>query len=556
MPQSSTSTRRSHTSLAGDTGRNVTSKAGFRNTSAPAVSSSLIKIIQQGRSTGRMNLSQQSLEKLPKALFDDLLVIGNNNSSRPVDISLDRSSADGPSWWDSTDLTRLIIADNQIEELDPRIGEFQALTCLDAHNNCLKEIPTTVLSLINLTHLNLSTNLLTTLPPAAFDLPLVDLNVSANKLTSLDGVQHAVRLAVLDASDNDLTGELPDISSCINLTKLNLSKNRLRSIARTRWSNLTKLNDMNLEGNELVSPLFSENIVSLPSLTRLDLKFNKLTHLDDCITSPSLLDLFISYNPCKSIISVLGHSPKLSTLEMRDCAFDALPDDVVKLGDLTRLDISNNSISQLPPSLGKLVKLNVLSLTGNPIRLGIPASSGTVKILRFLRDKIAVGAATEEEDGTEGASNMSSAIPIESKVCDLSNRSLATLPPALAAGQVDKAMEKLYLHQNRLTCVSLPTSLSRALTELILHHNQLSEFPAGEFTSLRVLDLSSNQISRMPNSGGMFPRLSALNLASNKIRVMPSAKVFDELAAVVLSGNQIEDVEIGFCHGLIHLDLR
>ena len=89
---------------------------------------------------GRMNLSQQALRQLPEALFDESIRDKMTNSNRPIDVLLDRSSADGPCWWEVVDLTRLVVANNQIEVLDSRIGKFEALSALDAHNNCIKDL--------------------------------------------------------------------------------------------------------------------------------------------------------------------------------------------------------------------------------------------------------------------------------------------------------------------------------------------------------------------------------------------------------------------------------
>jgi hypothetical protein len=84
-----------------------------------------LKIIRQSRTSGRLNLSNQNLKSIPEALFtrEDVQPSAGN-------VALDKGESDF-SWWDEVDLTKLIIADNELESFDPRVNELGALTCID-----------------------------------------------------------------------------------------------------------------------------------------------------------------------------------------------------------------------------------------------------------------------------------------------------------------------------------------------------------------------------------------------------------------------------------------
>uniref|UniRef100_A0A8D0G217 Uncharacterized protein n=1 Tax=Sphenodon punctatus TaxID=8508 RepID=A0A8D0G217_SPHPU len=56
---------------------------------------------------------------------------------------------------------------------------------LNLYHNCIKSIPEAIKNLQMLTYLNISRNLLSTLPKYLFDLPLKVLVVSNNKLVSI-----------------------------------------------------------------------------------------------------------------------------------------------------------------------------------------------------------------------------------------------------------------------------------------------------------------------------------------------------------------------------------
>ena len=84
------------------------------------------KIIKQARTTGRLNLSNQRLKAIPEALFtrDDI-------TSKLSAVSFENSKSNEFNWWEEVDITKLIIADNEIQEIDPRLSELGALTSID-----------------------------------------------------------------------------------------------------------------------------------------------------------------------------------------------------------------------------------------------------------------------------------------------------------------------------------------------------------------------------------------------------------------------------------------
>lgn len=63
------------------------------------------------------------------------------------------------------------------------------------------------------------------------------------------------------------------------------------------------------------------------------------------------------------------------------------------LNSLKRLDISNNSIGNLPPELGMLSSLQNINSFGNPLKV---PNFGTEKLLKWLRNKIPIQDQKEE----------------------------------------------------------------------------------------------------------------------------------------------------------------
>ena len=132
--------------------------------------------------------------------------------------------------------------------------DFRALN-LSSKFESLSEIPIEVFGLSNLTGLVLDDNQLTSLPESIGQLAnLTELYLSGNQFTSLpESIAQLKNLMVLDLSSNQLTSLPESIGQLTNLTDLILSNNELTSLPET-ITQLTKLKKLNLRGNKLESP--------------------------------------------------------------------------------------------------------------------------------------------------------------------------------------------------------------------------------------------------------------------------------------------------------------
>jgi Leucine-rich repeat (LRR) protein len=84
----------------------------------------------------------------------------------------------------------------------------------------------------------------------------------------------------------------------------------------------------------------------------------------------------------------VGKCSALRSLDAGDNAIAEVPDFVLCMEHLTRLDLTNNNISKLPPRLGFMSYLRALLLDGNPLRVPRRAvvERGTAHLLEYLRD--------------------------------------------------------------------------------------------------------------------------------------------------------------------------
>jgi Leucine-rich repeat (LRR) protein len=124
---------------------------------------------------------------------------------------------------------------------------------------------------------------------------------------------------------------------------LDISKNRLENVPDL--SKLKSLKFLNASNNKITTMPF------LPLNGKLDrIYFGENALIDICMTS--LL------NSAESITELLVQANQLTVC----------PDDIHLLRNLKVLDLSNNCLTNLPPSLGYMTSLQKILLEGNSIR--------------------------------------------------------------------------------------------------------------------------------------------------------------------------------------------
>lgn len=122
----------------------------------------------------------------------------------------------------------------------------------------------------------------------------------------------------------------------------------------------------------------------------------------------NLKELYVGRNQLQSPPSAVassGAASRLPLLEMLDASDNQISDAGFLIGlksSLSRLNLQNNNLSNLPVELGFFPNLKSVLLEGNPLRAirRDVLEKGTVELLQFLRDRMSPGAATEANGKT------------------------------------------------------------------------------------------------------------------------------------------------------------
>ncbi|CAB4377232.1 unnamed protein product [Rhizophagus irregularis] len=573
-PSPSSTTPRSATSSV----RDVIAQARLKKANNKAVqqeeqndggSRSLNVIVKQAKSSGRLNISHRSLKEIPEEVWRMYEI-------DPKSITVDFTGSSSEVWYEQVDLVRLVAADNILEKIDKRIIEFGALTLIDLHNNNLSDLPEEFGQLQKLGILNLSHNKFSKLPDCLTSLKsLVELQISSNNLSGvLDPTfGNLSKLETLDISQNGITGLPLEISNLKNLRKLNLSKNKLKEIPGAALNGMTYLEELEIGENqlEIVFKDLDGQTVNLSSLTRLNVRQNKLRALDESQDStifhpsvkfPKLKELLVSLNRIESFGPLLHTTPNLEILDMGDNKFSEIPEGLVALKHLKRLDLGNNSLKLLPAELG-LLSLDVLVWEGNPLKNVSKGLKSTAALLKSLKDKVTtvdlnnMEGPTIPESGqhpgrlgkTSGALGNISQQGVASKSLDLSKKSLSDISQE---DLVELTFEPTTVSLSFNTFQAIPVGFKiyqNTITTLQLDHNKFTYFPSFDdpsivFSNINTLDLSANQLTSLPGESDhtAFPNLQVLNVNNNRIAELPTKLPFPKLLTFLAASNSLTSI--------------
>ncbi|KAG5515069.1 hypothetical protein RHGRI_036193 [Rhododendron griersonianum] len=217
----------------------------------------------------------------------------------------------------------------------------------------------------------------------------------------------------------------------------------------------------------------------------------------------------------------------------------AIPDEVWNCGPSARvLDLSHNSVEDVPAKIGCLSSIQKLLLNANEISDNSISWEG----LTSLKSLTNLSLSQNYLHGIAIIKTCVLVLYVKSEIYLIlsSLHSLTTLPSSLDALA---CLTQLDIANNKLT--SLPDEIGH-LTQLQVlkaNNNRICAIPTsiGECTSLVEVDLSANLLVDLPETFGNLHNLKALHLSNNGLKSLPPTlfKMCIRLSTLDLHGSEI-----------------
>ncbi|KAK6229469.1 hypothetical protein QUC31_002041 [Theobroma cacao] len=502
-----------------------------------------------------LNVSHNKLTDLPAA-------IGQLSMLKLLDVSFNSIVAIPEEIGSATSLVKFDCSSNHVKELPCSLGKCSDLSDLKASNNLITSLPEDLKNCSKLTKLDVEGNKLTALSEnffASWTL-LTELNASKNLLSGMpENIGCLSRLIRLDLHQNRILSIPPSIMGCSSLVEFYMGNNAL-SILPEELGSLSRLGTLDVHSNQLkeypvgacklclsVLDLSNNSLTGLPAelgnmttLRKLLLTGNPLRTLRSSLVNgptPALLRYLRSRlsegedseatTPAKEEVVTMAARLSLTSkeLSLEGMGLSVVPSEVWESGEIIKVNLSRNSIQELPIELSSCLALQTLILSRNNIKewpFAILKSLSNLSCLKLDDNPLR----QIPSDGFQAISML--------HILDLSGNA-ASLPENPAFSSLPH-LKELYLRRMQLLVVPSEIMSLCQLQILDLGQNSLQSIPEGlnSLTSLTELDFSDNNISALPPELGLLePSLQVLRLDGNPLRSIRRA-ILDKGTKAVL----------------------
>ncbi|KAK5708927.1 hypothetical protein LTR17_020255 [Elasticomyces elasticus] len=500
----------------------------------------------------------------------------------------------GVNWAEVVDLTRLLAADNELEELGDGVfpdrpaetwaegdggaetgSPFGGLEVMDLHGNHLVSLPIGMRRMERLTKLDLSHNKLenSCLEIVAEISSLRELRLGHNNLSGNfpSAVCGGLKgLEILDLKANRLLS-LPDaIRELVGLRVLDVGGNQLTTLPIGALQMLPLL-ELDASNNALIGSLFPLGCVGgHETLQVLNIANNSLAALTFSgeVGFPRLKVLDVTNNHFTGL-PAMGGWVELATLTAGDNKITEIPEGFTGLRKLRTVNFTGNELRLLDPEIARMESLEVLVLAANPMREKKYLSMTAADIKKDLRSKL-----EPEEDqvsepetviGPTGSHLGASMWAIQGNgVLDLASLKLSDdVNDRLGSTLRTEEVRELRLQLNALTSVPPALWLGQDLRILDLSNNPFGSedyFSAElELPVLQELNLSHCRLATLEPLMSQLtaPALRTINLTANKLSgAVPGLRItYPALTTLHARDNRFESLSADALRGFVTVDL-
>ncbi|XP_066993742.2 protein artichoke [Anabrus simplex] len=416
------------------------------------------------------------------------------------------------------DLMNLVMSDNEISEIEQHA----------------------FVRLSSLRDLDLSNNHITFIHSGTFssNVNLLELVLRRNELYDIEFIKNITTLRYLFLSENSIIS-LPDYAffGTPDLYRVNLARNKIKSVAPHAFDGLKELEDLDLSWNEITA-LEEETFQETPQLQRLNIAHNKISHVGFVQEALGLTHLYLAYNYIRNL-EAKAFAVDGGVLQSLDLSFNPLknlPQSALHgLFTLSFLNISNTGLTDLLPNvLASMPQLSSVDISGN--KLTVIDTIRSISNIRHIQLQNNILVLLKNDTFVN--------LTHEHTILDLSNNAISDVESGAFYGledvhAIDISRNSIStLHRNTFDIISnfwILDASHNAITELgfirnvstlrflIMSYNSIEKLPKlalanSKISLLHYIDLSSNKISDIhKNAFQNLKNVWDLNISRNKI---------------------------------------
>ena len=543
----------------------------------------LRKRIDGALASGQLNISAMKLNKVP----DEVM-----SMYEPSELSVN--------WAEVVDLTKFIVADNEIVQLEDSVfpdfspeevadddensNQFGGLEILDLRNNLLQSIPIGLRRLERLTSLNLSGNKLSNASlDVLWQLPRIqDLNLARNQLNGIINMPNSVmaNIRVLSLQGNQIETLAMTGNVLSPIARLDVSSNLLTELP---WEILSSFDlvQLNASANQLSIIALNPAVGGFTSLKELDLSRNTIEAIEPELTLSELQIFKINGNKLDSL-PLLSTFRSLITIQASENNLSELPQGLPSLNELKSADFGHNNIKIVDPRIARMETLTSLQLAGNPLQDRKYLTMDTEELKNDLLKRmepacqIAARDLQFQSNGLLDGSGLTNANTEESRylfkpvngILDLGSKSITSVNLSMIDLDPSIVVHTLRLSNNELTTFPIELlshpSLKWSLKSLDLSHNPLAStiylIDDLFLPTLQSLYIVSTGLTSLDALTTHFkaPELKELNISCHRLAGhVPWVRAwFPKCTTLLATDNWFSSVDVEGVRGLEVLDVR
>lgn len=323
------------------------------------------------QSTKVLDLKKKGITQLPINSMQQAAI-------EVLDLSDDQLTEIPDLVYKMTNLRKLILSGNKLQSIPDRIGELTNLEELyvsqsynginSSEAGTSKTLSDELFKLPKLRVLDVSYFGISELPKAIAGSHIQELYAHHNKITEVPvEVFESKSLKLLDVSNN-IIASLPDhIPVCPRMEILKLNGNLISALPETMY-NLYNVRELSFGENTLTNPVMDvKRIIPMKHIARLDISGAGITELPDELADlKGIHELDLSNNKLNVLPETMGTMTSLEKLSLAGNRLTGLPISFTNMIALVKIDLSHNALHVIPAELASLSGLRVANLSHNP----------------------------------------------------------------------------------------------------------------------------------------------------------------------------------------------